>query len=90
MSDRTCPFDGDFCDLKKKAIAEWRKSCWDNPTTFISSGTQNDWEHYCPYKGEERYDACVRYSRYVHIVDKVMAGVDEAVRNLYKQNNEQR
>lgn len=92
MSDEvTCPFDGDFCDLKKKRLDEWREHCLHNPQPYYTNVSARDMFADCPIKHvPERKDSCVRFSRYLFIVDKVMAGVDESVRKILAQQNAQR
>ena len=78
-----CPFDGDFCELKKKRFDEWRERCLHNPQPYYTSMNSAEILGECPIRHiPERKDSCDRFRRYLYIVDKVMTEL--------KQNEQQR
>lgn len=81
-----CPFDGDFCELKKTRVTEWRQRCLHNPQPYYTSVNPSEFLGDCPIKHvPERKDSCDRFRRYLYIVDKVMTEL-----GIKAKQNEQR
>lgn len=87
MNSTNCPFDGDFCEKKQARLDEWRERCLRNPQPYYTNMSCQDMFAGCPIKhDQERNDACERFRRYIFIVNKVMSGVDDAVKKALKQD----
>ena len=85
MSDITCPFDDDFCQKKQDRLNEWKKFVLKNSNTNINFRTTLDMFWDCPIKHlEEREETCERYRRYCTIVNKVMNGVEQSLKQMIK------
>ena len=78
-SIQNCPFDGDFCQEKQNRFDEYRIFAMDNCDSVVMNLKVLDG---CPFNTpEERQQKCVRYHRYLHIVENVK-------KELAQQQNE--
>lgn len=85
MSDVTCPFDGDFCQKKQDRFDEWKNFTFNPQNAHLTFTTNKDMFSNCPIKHEtERKEICERYRRYCTIVNKVMNGVEQSLKQMIK------